>query len=249
MYRLMFASVFSIILIYCLSMGCSSSTEMGLEHIGIDYFPLEVGKELVYQVDSVIYDTTGQGTLIDTTSSYLLERIVEKFQNSIGQNVFRIERYFKKNLSDPWQIQKIWSAELDSLRAIRTEDNFRFIKLVFPLVENSFWDGNQFIDKSTNVVVAGETVEIFKDWEYEVIRVDENEQIGTFAFNEVATISQADSENLIELRYSREKYAKGIGLVYKEMRILDTQNITESLPWEEKAQKGFILTQLLIDHN
>ncbi|MEL6865958.1 MAG: hypothetical protein AAFP19_16145, partial [Bacteroidota bacterium] len=67
-------------------------------------------------------------------------------------------------------------------------------------------------------------------------------------FDSVATIYQADNENAIELRYSIEKYARNIGLVYREMRILDTQAIVDD-PWEEKAQKGFIIRQQITRHN
>jgi hypothetical protein len=67
----------------------------------------------------------------------------------------------------------------------------------------------------------------------------------------VLTVREADSENLIELRRSRVKYAKGIGLVYRELWVLDTQCIEQcdGKPWEEKAEKGFILSQTITAHN
>jgi hypothetical protein len=67
----------------------------------------------------------------------------------------------------------------------------------------------------------------------------------------VVTVQNADSENLIELRLAHEKYARGVGLVYRELWILDTQCIEDciGMTWEQKAEKGFILKQTLIDHN
>src|SRR5690606_24012329 len=101
------------------------------------------------------------------------------------------------------------------------EENLRFIKMVFPLREGVEWNGNKHIDVTTIIPIAGESVEVFKSWSYEALSVGETEIIGDFVFDEVATLSQADSENLIELRYSQEKYAKNIGLVYREMKILE----------------------------
>ena len=43
-----------------------------------------------------------------------------------------------------------------------------------------------------------------------------------------------------------EKYAKDIGLIYKEMWILDTQKSESAAPWEVKAEEGFILKKSLV---
>ena len=44
---------------------------------------------------------------------------------------------------------------------------------------------------------------------------------------------------------------KNVGLIFKEMKILDTQCIIdcEGQPWEQKAEKGFILRMEIISHN
>ena len=57
--------------------------------------------------------------------------------------------------------------------------------------------------------------------------------------------------NLIELREAIEKYARNVGLIEKQMRILDTQCIIEceGEPWEVKAEKGFILKQRILEFN
>ena len=123
--------------------------------------------------------------------------------------------------------------------------------MVFPLKQGLDWDGNQYIDITTIIPIAGESVEVFKSWSYEALTIGEAETNGDYNFEEVATISQADSENLIELRQSQEKYSKNVGLVYREMKILDTQCIIEceNMIWEDKAEKGFILKQEINDFN
>jgi len=55
----------------------------------------------------------------------------------------------------------------------------------------------------------------------------------------------------IELRLSYERYARGVGLIEREMRILDTQCIEacSTKTWAEKAEKGFIVRQKIRDYN
>ncbi|MEM9921756.1 MAG: hypothetical protein AAF990_26875 [Bacteroidota bacterium] len=232
-------------------LACNENTNV--EDFEVDpkfeYFPLEVGKYLIYQVDSVVYDTLVNGIVVNETTSFVRERITDTLRDNSGRLVYRIERSYRAQDTLPWEIRDIWVSLRTNDQAERVEENLRFIKMVFPLIDGVSWNGNLFIDETTSIPIAGESVEIFKDWFYEVRGVDQAEQIGDQSYDNITTIVQADSENLIELRFAQEKYARGIGLVYKEMRILDTQKISEATPWENKAQKGFTMIQRLIEHN
>jgi len=55
-----------------------------------------------------------------------------------------------------------------------------------------------------------------------------------------------DTENSIEKRYAKEVYAKGVGLISREMIIIDSQDVGSGLPIIERPEKGFILNQSLI---
>ena len=125
------------------------------------------------------------------------------------------------------------------------------IKLIFPLQEGLDFSATLFIDNNTSIIVAGETIDAFKNWNSEVQQVGVAETIGTYAFDEVTTINYADDENLIEKRFAQSKFAKGVGLVYSEEWILDTQCLAEceGQAWEVKAEKGYILRQTLLEYN
>ncbi len=215
----------------------------------LEYFPIAIGKSITYQVDSIIYDPTESIVLVDTNRVYIREVVVDTFRDEVGALIYRIERYQAYDSNFDWEIKDVWSASISDTRAERFEENLKFVKMVFPVTDGDIWDGNVFIDETTIFSIAGESIEIFKSWFYEVLSVDEPEEIGDFAFDQVTTISQADEENLIERRYSIEKYAKGVGLVYREMEIYDTQEIDETIPWVDKADKGFKLVMVVIDHN
>lgn len=237
-------SLSSLLLGILIFSSCGSEIEnYNPSNSSTEYFPLEIGNTWIYQVDSIIYDK--KGTQIDTVYHIVKETITESFEDSEGITNFVVERFNK--IGNNWVISDIWSALKNGNQAIRNEDNLRFIKLVFPISENKFWDGNAFID-SDNVIVkiAGESIKLYERWSYNYKSVNMFEKIGDNEYDNVTTVEQVDTENSINKRYSLEKYAKGIGLVYKKMIILNTQNNDENIPWESKAEEGFILEQTLL---
>ena len=244
-----YISAFVIITLLAFS-SCQDELEpLDINSLELDYFPLEIGDFVEYKVDSVIYNF--QNGSIDSFTSYIKEDVIERFFDSNEDTVYRIERTFRRNLTEDGAILDEWAASRNLTQATRTEENLRFIKLVFPPKVGTRWDGNIHIPSNIEINVGGEFVEVYKNWDYQILEHNTEEEIGGFVFDDVITVQQADDENALELRYSIEKYAKGVGLVYKRMMILDTQCIAdcEDLSWEEKAEKGFILTQVIHDFN
>ncbi len=231
--------------------ACKREPDPYVPEEGLDYFPLEVGKQWIYEIDSTIYDPDGLNGTVYAVHGFLKEEITDTIHGIDGTVIYMLEQWFRPIDTLPWQFQKVVFLSLEKGQAIRTEDNLRFIKLVFPLSKGKSWDGNIHFSPFIKVTVAGETLEMFKGWSYRVLSLDDAETIGDHTFEQVATIRNADEENLIELRRVIEKYARGVGLVAREMWILDTQCIEDCLgmEWEQKAEKGFILRQTLIDHN
>ena len=178
------------------------------------------------------------------------KKITQRFEDVEGEEFYRLERSVRRDLADPWQIADVWLVSRDDEGAYRTEENLRFIKLVFPLTENRTWDHNAFIDDQMFITIAGgETIQMFRNWQSSVETLTSTQNVEGEEFNEVAVVIHVDDENVIERRYVEEQYAKGIGLIYREMLILDTQNTTSTGTWREKAEEGFIVRQQLIQRN
>ena len=247
------------VLIWGLNTGCSSNeTEEFSVDFGYDYFPLEMGKFRIYALDSVVFDPGLQQTIVDSSFILVREVVADTFLDNTGQVNFRIERSERAAATEPWRNTETLVLSRDDSRAMFTEDNLRFIKMTFPLKVGNAWDGNAFFDPQVVTPVAGETIQMFKDWSYEVLSVTDRAEWDNQSFADVLTLQLADNENLIELRRGKEQYAMGIGLIYRELYILDTQckvccngdfTSCEPLPWEEKAEKGFILRKRLIEFN
>jgi len=222
------------------------------------YFPLEIGKHVEYRVDSVVYDFgLGGSTLRDSTSTLLREEITDTLRDNTGQLVFVIERSERRSDTLPWALRQVWSASRNGTQAIRTENNLRFLRLVFPFDDRTRWNGNLWIDPYQSVEIAGELIRPFVNWNYRMAAHDIPAQVGAFAFDSVLVVTEVDLTNAIERRLSKAWYAKHIGLVQREQQILDSQYCNQipapadclTRPWEEKAQKGYILRQVLTKHN
>ena len=230
--------------------ACQKTPDDYQSEEGREYYPLAIGKYWVYEVDSTIYDPNGD-TSVYTSKTFAKEAILDTLSDEAGNLLYKFERYERSADTLPWQVVKVFTASVQGQQLIRTEDNLRFIPLTFPLRKNKAWDGHVYFDPSLIVTVAGESLEMFKGWAYKLASVGEPLEVGGLQFPETATVREADNENLIELRTARAVYAKGVGLVYRELWILDTQCIEacDGQAWEEKAEKGFILQQKIISYN
>ena len=222
------------------------------------YFPLEIGKFVEYQVDSIVYDfASGGSTIQDSSRTYARELVADTLRDNSGELRYLIERYERPTENTPWKFKNTITATKTTAQAVRTEENWRFLKLVFPMDRRSEWDGNIWIDKSREIEIAGERMRPFGNWVYEVDSIDVQASVGQFSFDSTLLVTEADDSNVIERRFSRVRYAKHIGVVWREQWILDSQYCNQTpppgdcdtRPWEQKAEKGFILRQTVIAFN
>ncbi|MCB0621246.1 MAG: hypothetical protein KDC43_22515 [Saprospiraceae bacterium] len=214
---------------------------------GYEYFPVGIGYWWEYQVDSIVYDPTSVEP-IDSVRVYWREEVTDTLSDLAGRTIYRIDRFERAADTSTWQIKEVVTALVEEGRATRTENNLELIPLIFPLQADSRWNPTAFVDPTTIVIVAGESIELFKGWEASVKNLGEPATVGSDTFPETVQIALAGNENLIELREATEIYAKGVGLVSRYWRILDTQTLDPGIPWEDKAEKGFILRQNLLNY-
>ena len=223
------------------------------------YFPLEDGRTLTYEVDSVYFDLTADNR-VDSVRSYVQEIITGTLLDNEGDTIYRIEHFERSTPDEEWQITDVYTEALHDNRAYRTEEDIRLHKLIFPPTVNRTWDGNIEVDELRDIPVAGQEMPFFKSWSYRVLSVGEafQDTVSNENYPDVLTIQVADSENILEYRYGIERYAKDIGLIYRELQIIDTQceiccandtgEACDTLSWYDKGEKGLILRQRLIEN-
>ncbi|GJM32453.1 MAG: hypothetical protein DHS20C18_14540 [Saprospiraceae bacterium] len=248
--------IVGILLVLLLNNACKEELAPASD-FGYEYYPLDIGRYWEYRQDTVIFDPDIGMVRKDSSSSFVREEIVDTLRDNTGALLYRLEHYERAADSLPWQINGVYTLGRNEQQAIRTEDNLRFIKLVFPPNIFKQWNGNASFDEFLEVSVAGESVEMFKGWSYSITNSDTTLQLGDFSFDKVVKVQPSDYESFIELRSVQEYYAPEVGLVYRELWILDTQceyccnfngDLCDMFSWDEKAEAGFILRQQLIDY-
>ena len=224
--------------------ACGKNETDTLPNLGKEYFPLAIGKTAVFDLDSIIYDpVTLTVSRIDTFKWQAQEVLSDTFRSKAGNLAYVVDRSIKAKNSIEWTPRETFSASLTQQYALLSENNLTFIKFPNFFDVGTTWDGNIFNDVATKFNVAGEILEPFsKKWTFEILSFGKAEKIGNKDYADVLTVeAQSDPKILTEKRYSLEKYAKGVGLVYREIKILDTQKLDATIAWEKKAEKGFIV--------
>ena len=162
------------------------------------YFPIELNQEKEFLVTNINHSSFGK----DTVTYYLKEVISEKFLNLEGDSAYRIERFWKTDSMDNYEIKDIWVANKSLNFAQLVEENIRFTKLIFPFDVNVVWDGNAFNNQQS------------QEYNIESLNIPYNGN--GLSFDSSITVIQNYKSNLLEYENSKEIYVIGVGLVYKE---------------------------------
>lgn len=236
----------SLLVLIVLFFAQCKKTEPGEISLGKAYYPIAIDYWQEYKVDSIVFSDFTNPVSIDTYSYEIREVIESSFQDLNAEENFRIEQ-FKRNPDETWVIDNIFSLKETVFNIQKVEHDLRFIKLVFPVSLGKTWNGHIYLNVDEQPLLNFYNTEKY-EWEYNYTAVDESLEIGGFSFDSCVTIIQIDEENLFEKKYSKEIYAKNVGLVYKELIILDTQAPPSSSSFTERAENGFILKYTISDY-
>lgn len=218
--------------------SCKKKTEDATSVLGLDYYPTKIGKFVVYDVDSIVYNDLSLDTI--TYKYRIKERLVENFTDNEGRQAIRLERYIKiynpnkPYDSIPYTIKEAWMINADDKKVQVVESNLRYTKLIFPVAQTATWDGNA----NNNL---GQMM-----YTYSVI--DKTETINGVSLSNVLTVKQRDDRTLISVQYYSEKYAKGVGLVYREIKDIYSNTVVASIPVEQRIEKGLIYKQKVVSY-
>lgn len=188
------------------------------------YFPIELNQEKEFLVTNINHSSFGK----DTVTYYLKEVISEKFLNLEGDSAYRIERFWKTDSMDNYEIKDIWVANKSLNFAQLVEENIRFTKLIFPFDVNVVWDGNAFNNQQSQ--------------EYRIESINIPFTVNGLSFDSSITVIQNYKSNLLEYENSKEIYVIGVGLVYKE----DIEVLINSVDSNDFSQ-GYEFYQELIE--
>jgi hypothetical protein len=229
------------------------------------YFNLQPGKYNIYQLDSIVKATFNDTAF--TEHSYQAKDLVDTIiTDNLGRKSWRILRYLRplnSNDDNAWTSSDTYFITATRENVEVVENNLRYLKLILPLNENTFWKGNTHINTT-----PGGPLDYLDAWEYNYTNIDGPFTPLESSYDSTITVLEADQgagflddntplnvdQNGYRI-YSEEVYAKNIGLIYKylnfwtfDARTTDV-NGNPSLPRPFGSRNGGGIRLRLISHN
>jgi hypothetical protein len=213
-----------------------------------EYAPLQVGKYISYNLDSSLFINFGTK---DTVISYQVKHQVDaQITDNLGRPAYRIIRYIRKTAANAWVPDNTFMAVPTDFAMEVIENNMRFLKLKGPIRNGYSWRGNTYIDTYS----INSPVRYLADWDYTYDSVNVKQTIGAFTLDNTLKVAQrdevignpADPNSYHEINFGAEKYAKGIGLVYRKFLHVEYQPPT---PGRGGYKQSYGVRMTMIDRN
>jgi len=219
--------------------ACQKTSQSKLQ-AAYDYFPDSIGYWIDYRVDSIFIDQLAG--IRDTFSYYLREEIGETFLDNDNRSAQKIYRFKKDSVNHQWRLADVWHFNKMVKSVERVEENLRFVKLIFPITASQTWAGNNYVLKEN-------TNAFYQDWQYRYLDIHAALSIDSLNFDSTITVDQQDLLTDHFWYYGREIYAYKVGLVYKELiNLTSDEALLLEDSWRLNAQKGMILTYKVVDY-
>lgn len=237
-------------------LGCEKKTDDRVYDKPADYFPMQVGKYILYRLDSTRFVNFGQDEEI---SSYQAKDIVEGVTtDQLGRQAWRVVRYLRP-LNSTNEQDWVGNVDYEVIPGDNYvevyENNLRFVKLTGPVKEGHTWIGNGYLPDEPFPKYEFTAAVNIHFWDYTIDEVGVVSNINNQPYDSTVTITQInDSSNVPvtnpsvigqKMRWI-EKYAKNVGLVYKDVLIWEYQPPTGT---EDAYRTGFGLRLTILGHN
>jgi len=244
-----------IIIIALFLFSCNKTEEFVTDPLS-DYIPLQVGKFITYRTDSTVF--TNFGT-VEETHKYQIKHVVDaQLTDNLGRPSYRIYTYLRDTAGiQPWQPTGSYFITPLTDQVELIENNQRIIKLHLPVRDGNSWKGNKFLPSDPyGSIYTFSDDDNMADWDFYFDgSSEESTVINGNTYNNVYTIQEADESYNYPITnpdlyasqiFSQEKYAKDIGLVYRNLILWEYQP-NPGAPSSYKT--GFGIKMWMIDHN
>jgi hypothetical protein len=244
------------LLVWALFTACEKKNDDFTSNLVNEYMHLQPGKYIRYILDSTRYVDFGQR---DTVISYQAKDVVEDtFTDGANRTSYRVVRYLRDVNStneEDWTPNIIYSVTPFREAIEVNEENFRFIKLSLPILEGRSWRGNGYLPANPyKDLYEFSNDEDMGTWEYTYQDVGATLNLNNTNYEHTISVLQiADSVNVgvpnaaASKSYWVEKYARNIGLVYKEVVMWEYQ--PPNPPTTQGYKHGFGIRMTILDHN
>ncbi|MBL7741338.1 MAG: hypothetical protein JNK14_19090 [Chitinophagaceae bacterium] len=233
--------------------SCSKKEEFVTEPLS-DYVPLEAGKYITYRLDSLVF--TNFGSVAEVRRYQVRHQVDQQVTDNLGRPSWRVFTFIRDSAgTQPWTPNGSYFITPLTNKVELIEDNLRVIKMQQPVREGFQWRGNSYLpDDPYGTSYDFSNDDFMEDWEffYDVFETEWTYRDQTYT--DVVTVEQQDDAenapvvnigNYGYINRSVEKFAKGIGMVYRRYELWEYQPNPSGSPYTT----GFGITLWMIDHN
>jgi hypothetical protein len=180
--------------------------------IGMKYFPGNVGHWISYRVDSLVWDgfyypDTAHPNYFKTYHYFIKEKVDSIYLDNQNRPTIILGRYKKDSANMNWYSIAAWAVNITPSTVEKVEENVRFIKMVFPVVENKKWNGNAFNTMDEQF--------------YKYKNCFDPYIVGTHSFDSTITVVQHVDSIFVWAYKQTEVFAANVGMVYKRYRYIE----------------------------
>lgn len=219
---IMINKVISLLFLITVVLSACKKSELPLPYLDVaDYYNLQVGSVLIYRMDSTA--ATAFGTALITNSYHVKDSVINTFLDNEGRVSYRVFRYLNDTAeAKTWQYLFSYyvTPVYDGIELV-DDNNLRFIKIKSPARDGFSWRGNSYIDTRS----ASSPYQYMDSWNYTYSNTDSTFETLMGTVDSTITVEQRDETSpegpfdplfYQQRNFSKEVYAKGIGLIYKE---------------------------------
>jgi hypothetical protein len=205
--------------------SCDSSDETNPIDTSKNYLPLQKGRFQIYDVAETKY-TLG----VPETFAFELKTVItDSFPNAEGNFTYVIHRSKRSPGETNFADLDTWSGRINDREVVVNEENISFLKIKLPVAEGREWNGNAYNTQDEDI------------YAFEEIQTSYTVDGETFA--DCIVINQNDNQDfVVTLDQRKEVYAKNVGLIYKEVTLLNYCTIGSCLG-QQQVESGVIYKQ------
>jgi len=224
------------------------TTDLSDMNKGHDFAPFEIGKYIVYDVDSLYWDDLLRAQI--PRRCQLRYDVADTFRDGAGRLSYVINVQIRENESVPYRPNDVIKVTPTANNLIWSQKNIDYIKLVFPVSNGESWNGNALIP------LGDQDYEEFdnENWKYTYADFDQDYKPGAKLYEHTVTVNQiddrlndpdVDSTAYAYRNYAQEIYAYGVGMVFRE-RIYW---VFQPQPGGSGYRKGYSVIMRAVENN
>jgi hypothetical protein len=209
-----------------------------------NYFPLQFGKYVTYDVDSIYYIDTSCLKL--EVKSQMKYAVTDTFRDNQYRLSYIMDVFTRPYDGGIWQPSTVILITPTTDSMLVTQDQTQYIKMVFPVVNGGSWLGN------SNAVIQNSTFAYLANWDYTYQNYHLSYNNGLVNFDNTVTVLEdnesqnypsVDSQVSAYRTYAKEVYAYNVGMIYKEWTHWTYK------PDSAQCVKGYSVVMKAIDYN